>query len=478
MRPPAAEPTRLRFLESALSEVNPLHSTEQTLGWLLSTGPRRQISVRPIPLRELGEWFFEESTGDLAHRSGKFFRVHGLRVSTDLRRLGEWDQPIIDQPEIGILGIIAREIDGLLYFLMQAKMEPGNPFGVQLVPTVQATRSNYTQVHLGSRPQFVEYFLERGRARVLVDQLQFEQGSAFLRKRNRNIVVEVGEDVPADQSYRWLTLGQIKKLLAYPNLVSMDTRTVISCISLVSANRPNGAKGRRGPRVDPRTGSFGSIVLASFGALEAANEDEAVLSWLTNLKCQHQLTVQRTGLRGIRGWHVGDDDIAHEGGRFFRVMGVDVEADSREVARWSQPLIAPVEQGLIALLAQQIDGVLHVLVQGRAEPGSPDIVIVGPTVQCALGYERSGDPDSWPPFYELVAKAELETIRYSCAQTEEGGRFYRLENEYRVVELEPGASLDLPENYLWVTLRQLQELLRYGLVNVEARSLLACLSFT
>jgi NDP-hexose 2,3-dehydratase len=31
---------------------------------------------------------------------------------------------------------------------------------VQLTPTVQATYSNYTQVHQGTRPRYVEYFLE------------------------------------------------------------------------------------------------------------------------------------------------------------------------------------------------------------------------------------------------------------------------------------------------------------------------------
>lgn len=36
------------------------------------------------------------------------------------------EQPIIIQPEIGYLGIICREINGVLHFLMQAKIESGN----------------------------------------------------------------------------------------------------------------------------------------------------------------------------------------------------------------------------------------------------------------------------------------------------------------------------------------------------------------
>jgi dTDP-4-dehydro-6-deoxy-alpha-D-glucopyranose 2,3-dehydratase len=125
---------------------------------------------------------------------------------------------------------------------------------------------------------------------------------------------------------------------------------------------------------------------------------------------------------------------------------------------------------------KEINGVLHFLVQGKVEPGNPDIVAVGPSVHCVFGPESLGDPETWPPFTELALKAAPEDIRFSCIQAEEGGRFYLAENEYRVVEV--GSAIDgpLPDGYTWVTLRQLNELLRYGLVNVEARSLLACLS--
>jgi len=135
-----------------------------------------------------------------------------------------------------------------------------------------------------------------------------------------------------------------------------------------------------------------------------------------------------------------------------------------------------VEKGLIALLVQEINGVLHFLARGKVEPGSPDTLLVGPTVQFALGHERLGDLSSWPQFAGLAVEAPPESIRYSCTQSEEGGRFYHVENEYRLVQIDPSLRLDLPEDYIWLTLRQINELLRYGLINVEARSLLACLN--
>ena len=66
--------------------------------------------------------------------------------------------------------------------------------------------------------------------KILVDQIQSEQSSRFLGKRNRNIIVLVDEDIDVLPSHMWMTLKQIKELMKIDNLVNMDTRTVLSCI--------------------------------------------------------------------------------------------------------------------------------------------------------------------------------------------------------------------------------------------------------
>lgn len=95
---------------------------------------------------------------------------------------------------------------------MQAKIEPGNLNIVQLSPTLQATRSNYTRVHGGKSPNYLEYFNGEKEVYVLVDQLQSEQGARFLHKRNRNIIVEINEDeeISVKDGFIWVSLGQIK----------------------------------------------------------------------------------------------------------------------------------------------------------------------------------------------------------------------------------------------------------------------------
>ena len=179
---------------------------------------------------DLKLWYFDEKKGNLRHESGRFFSIDGIRVNTNWGKLSTWDQPIINQPEVGFLGIIVKKINGVYHFLMQAKIEPGNINVVQLSPTLQATKSNYSRVHKGKSPLYLEYFKGEKHRLVLVDQLQSEQGARFLKKRNRNIIIEVYEDIPVYDNFCWLTLGQIKEFIKYDNIVNMDTRTVISCI--------------------------------------------------------------------------------------------------------------------------------------------------------------------------------------------------------------------------------------------------------
>ena len=464
------------FLRSALAPCSLLEPDADTLPWIASRRAASPFSVERRPLGSLDGWSFDPN-GNLGHRSGKFFRIEGLRVRTNSGRTLEWEQPIIDQPEIGILGIVAKPFDGVLHFLMQAKMEPGNIDPVQITSTVQATRSNYTQVHQGALPRYVEYFLEPGRGRKLVDQLQYEQASTFLAKRNRNMVVLVEDDLPVHEDFRWLTLGQVKQLLRTPNLVSMDARTVLSCIPLVGQTVGRSLESVAASLAQEPMDPFQLGLLASMSpTARALHSDDDVIGWLAGLRSHHELSVERVPLRSISCWTRGEHDICHDAGGYFSIVGVSVQASNREVGGWDQPLVASTEQGVVAFLVKRINEVPHFLVQGKVEPGNADIVAVGPTVQCALGGERAADCASWPRYMDLVMNAAPSRVRFAAVQSEEGGRFYHVENDYRIVELDPGEESEEPDGYLWVTLRQLNQLLRYGHVNIEARSLLSCLS--
>lgn len=349
------------LLSASVAAMQGSHGLD-LLSWFRERQAAHQFRLEQIPFRNLIKWHFAEGSGNLVHDSGKFFSIEGVHVRTNWGHVSEWDQPVINQPEIGFLGFITRKIDGILYFLVQAKMEPGNINMIQLSPTLQATRSNFTCVHQGRKPTYLEYFTDRSKARVIVDSLQSEQGGRFLCKRNRNIIVEVDEEVSPHPDYCWMTLGQILAGLRQDNLINMDSRTVISCVPYDIDDDP--ALSRKPAWL---TSSFRSDVQSLYS-------NEEVLSWFTEMKFHYELEVTRIPLREARGWEKTEMEIRHHSGAFFSVIACSVEADSREVASWTQPLVKASQVGLLAFIIKEFQGVPHFLVQGKVEPGNFDIV--------------------------------------------------------------------------------------------------------
>ncbi|MEU2793399.1 NDP-hexose 2,3-dehydratase family protein [Streptomyces sp. NPDC007100] len=441
-------------------------STEEFHRWFAGRGTAGRFHVGRIPFAALRGWSFEPGTGNLVHASGRFFSVQGLHVTVDDGPHKEWYQPIIKQPEVGILGILAKEFDGVLHFLMQAKMEPGNRNVLQLSPTVQATRSNYTKVHQGTDVKYIRYFTGPGRGRVLADVLQSEHGSWFHHKSNRNMIVEVDGEVPDDEDFCWLTLGQISALLHRDNLVNMDSRTVLACLP---AYEP--------PPAGPAADAFGRALARSRDPRAGAlHSDVDLLSWFTAERSRYDVRAERVPLGALPGWTRDTHRIGKDDGRWFDVVAVEVQAGNREVTGWTQPLIEPRSRGIAAFLARPIGGVLHVLAHAKVEGGFLDTVELAPTVQCSP--ENFAGLDTRPPFLDLVLSAAPGRIRYDAVHSEEGGRFLYAENRYLVVEAAPDeAPLDPPAGYQWVTLGQLTALVKHGhYVNVQARTLLACLN--
>ncbi|MFE0177185.1 NDP-hexose 2,3-dehydratase family protein [Streptomyces sp. NPDC059002] len=420
--------------------------------------------VEHVPLTTLPDWHIDDR---LQHASGRFFAVEGLSVRTDFGPNPRWSQPIIVQPEIGILGILVKRINGVHHFLMQAKMEPGNSSLVQYAATVQATPSNYQRVHGGRPTPYLEYFQEHAGRRILFDQLLSEHASWYLHKRNRNMIVEIpeDEDVAVADEFAWLTLGQLRNQLAQGNRVNMNARTVLSGISYAGEDAPDFSADIRDP--------FQRQTVESHDAGRSDADVMAAMTWLIDQKAKFSLDVRRISLRDMGEWVCDEDSIRHRDGRYFQIIGLSVAATSREVDTWWQPMLEPTPGNVVALICQRRAGVLHFLVQAMVQPGLTDRLELAATVQLTPGSYRG--PEEVPPLAEYLDAPE-SWIRHQTVQSEDGGRFSRADTTHVVVEVPEGHTVDAPENYRWMTLGLLNRLIQSGYyVNVEARSLLACL---
>ena len=459
------------FLKSALDNKD----VKSTVSWIKKQNEAVNVSVTKVNFDKLDKWHFDKKDGNLRHETGKFFSIDGIRISTTWGDVSEWDQPIINQPEIGFLGFIVKKIDGVLNFLVQAKIEPGNVNYVQLSPTLQATRSNYQQTHGGKKPLYLEYFQHATKDQILLDQLQSEQGARFFKKRNRNIIIKIDEEIKIHSNFIWLTLGQLKALMQLDNIVNMDTRTVISGIPFGSFS---------GETIDffnflNKSGNYQTKFLRS--ALlkdDALHSMEEIITFMTQIKSVNDLDVKQIVLSEMDNWEITPNEIKHVENKYFKIIGVEVEIGNREVVKWSQPMVEPSQNGLCAFVCKEIHGVLHFAVQAKLECGNHDIIEFAPTVQ-TLRDDYRVTPKNKLPFLDYILDVEKEKIYFDTLQSEEGGRFYKEQNRNMIIIAGNEISDKLPENFIWMTLNQLYVFIKFNnYLNIQARNLIATISFT
>ncbi len=443
-----------------------LHDDAYVNDWIMRARQTASLKTMLIPLDSIDGWKRDLNTGSIRHETGRFFSVIGIhcRHRVDQNEL-EWDQPIIEQPETGILGILAKSINGVLHFCLQSKEEPGNIGGIQLSPTLQATYSNYTGAHGGSKPLFLEHFMPTASERVIFARMQTEDGGRFLYKSNRNMIVAVDDDFPVELpvGFIWLTLKQVASLIEWENLVNACTRSILSSL-IFSAAQVIEAK-PCGENIKKRTSA------------RDPEEIWATFQWLDDRKAANHMLARRIGLNNLKEWEVdGKGFFSHRENRFFRIVGLKVSSGTREAQGWGQPIIENLAAGIIGLLVRNGDNGIELLMQAKAEVGNRTTVQLGPTVQFTQGnYEGSRKLIKPFLFEEFVNPVHFRLI-HDSRQTEEGARFYREYHQHRILMLPHGSELSIPTDYRWLPLEHVIFMLHLGeQVNSCARSILSCL---
>jgi len=451
-------------LSRSLRSKTSLHTDRRADIWLARHLTNPKLAVETISLRETDGWSLEPDTGNICHNSGRFFSITGVKVrhrtlSSELT----WDQPLIDQPEVGIIGILVKKINGVLHFCLQTKEEPGNVNSVQLSPTVQATHSNYTGVHGGARPLFLEQFLAVPPERRLFARLQSEDGGRFLHKSNRNMLVWADDSVSVDlpEGFIWLTLAQIARLMKRDNLLHATTRSILSA-AIIATFRKDNSTYPHGGEIEQMPGFISSI--------------DSALQWLDDAKASNHILVKRQGLSELKEWGMDrDGSFSHSEGRFFRLIGVKVTCPAREVASWCQPVLDSPGHGVIGLLVRKHKGERYFLLQAKAEVGNRCIVQIAPTVQFTPGNYIGNSKLPKPFLFDEFNDTDRFPLLLESQQSEEGARFFKESHRHRILLLPEGTELALPPEFRWIAETHLSFLLGMGeKVNSCARSILAC----
>ena len=454
------DPRLLKLLiESWSKKEGTVNTTEDLLKWIDELNHTTIVNVRQTSISDDSFWFYDDYRGEVLNRKRSFFSVIGMRyfINDEL----QCEQPIIQQKEIGFLGIIVKRINGVLHFLMQAKIEPGNVNCVQISPTIQATKSNFIRAHGGRLPYYFSWFEDaQNKGKVIYDQIQSEQGGRFDGKRNRNIILWLDDDTPIEEhdNYKWMTLGQIKEMAKIDNLVNMDTRTVLSGIPVLISEYEE--------KEELKAYFEDKSLYQSFFAEDYSEDLMKAFSLLNDYKMRNDVKKIAIPLSELVDWKVSEDGIVCRHDGHFEVRFYDIEIEGREVRQWTQPLFKAEKSALFVLFTKIINGERKYLVSLKPEIGCFDQAEFGPSIQ-------SFDEDGNDPFMSYFLKHQDEAVT-DVLLSEEGGRFYHEQNRNVIIEVKEGEFDELPQGYLWMSYAALNFLcMSNNYLNIQLRSLLS-----
>ena len=408
--------------------------------WLNNQRKKQLLIVEKIDLSKLSKWVYSKK--EIYHKSKKFFKIAGVRIQSNFYNKKNWDQPIIVQNEIGILGII-KNVNTNKY-LLQAKVEPGNINKIQISPTVQATRSNYLRIHGGKTIPFLKYFKRKNRN----FSLQTEQAFRYYNKKNSNIITYVSKKIDLDEKFRWFSKIEIFNLLKEKNLINMDTLSVFS--------------------------SFIKKKKIDF----PLNNKKTLMKWKNSLNRKYFLNNRIISLNLIKNWNLTKKKIFHKTNNYFSVIGIKVKTNKREISDWSQPIIEGSKMAFVGYLIKKFKNTNHYLCRYILKPGSK----MG-TYTCSVntskfkGYKKSKDLTNFQK--KLISKYFINSknVLYDNILSDEGGRFYHSQIKYMACIMDKNQDIKLPECYIWLSQNQLIDLIHKQKIDIEARLLFGIINF-
>jgi oxidase EvaA len=445
-------------------------SLNRIMEWIEHRQCELSVKIKKVDFSYDGFWYYSEEDGYIRNKNNSFFQLAGYQEIDDDKIINE--QPVIIQNEIGYLGILCKKINGILHFLMQAKIEPGNVNTIQISPTIQATKSNFTRMHGGSAPAYLEYFADTSKHQIIVDQIQSEQSSRFYKKRNRNIILYLEEDEKIDvcDSHKWMTLGQIKQLMNIDNLVNMDTRTVLSCI-------PFEREALNSEELKEIEELFNDKAL--YNSMFTNNKEDQgmfsrIFSEFNDRKMYKKENSRLVPLKSLKSWDVGKKEIVCKSAYDFKVIYCYIEIEGREVNYWEQPLIEANGVAILGLFTSIVEEKRKFLVKIKHEIGCFDEVELGPTIQL----EPTNPKNSVDKIEKLfLTKLEEDVGKMKdVILSEEGGRFYHEQNRNVIIEVKEKEIGNLPSDYFWVDFTLLNKMIQFNnCVNIQLRNLISLL---
>jgi dTDP-4-dehydro-6-deoxy-alpha-D-glucopyranose 2,3-dehydratase len=233
-------------------------------------------------------------------------------------------------------------------------------------------------------------------------------------------------------------------------------------------------------KIDDNIKSKTDSFIESISDKNKFNNLEEVKSWFEQKVKECPFSVEEIGLKDVKGWHADEKtgNTIHESKGFFKIIGVRTSnASFRELGKpgWDQPIIDQgTESSIAGIIKKNFEGIPHYLIQAKAEPGNYGKLQLSPTFQATFSNLQKAHKGRKPTFAEYFEEGTKHKITYKQWLPEDGGRFFKKRVLNMIVEVPDNEELGLKDDFIWLTLYQIKELLKEdNIVNSHVRSIIA-----
>ncbi len=409
-------------------------NTNKLIDWLKSQKKNNKIRIKKKKINLLRDWIFKDNI--IFHKTNNFFSIKPFLFQQKNKKNF---QPLILQKEHGILGIIKQKKNGKDYYLLQSKIEPGNINGIQISPTVQATKSNYLRKHGGKKTLFLDYFLKQQKKLKIVSKIKLsEQGSRFLNKKNWNILLETDKtNIPLKKNYCWLTKENIRYLINKKNMLNMDTISVLSSAIKKNLNE------------------------------NLLNSNNNLKNRLNQFDKKIKSTRKIISFDNLKGWKIKKNSISDIKNKYFSIFFIDVFANLREVNKWEQPILSDHFSSLNGFLVSKINNTMHYLLKIIDEPGFDQ------SKYTSTIFEKNFSSNSRKNI-KFLSFFNKRNCLMNLVNSDEGGRFLNNQSRNMISEIKDYKKINLNKKFIWASHNQVVSLIKQNKITIEARNLFAC----
>lgn len=378
---------------------------------------KSEFKLKKIKFSDQSQWSF--SDGILSHFSKGFFQVTGVK-----NKITSKEHLVLFQPQSALTGLAIHKGDQQIFVLLQARVEPGNTNVGQYGPTIQSTPANYLQMHGGKKTDYVELFTSyHPLVNTLGNNNQLDLGKRYFQKTKSHNYIELKELINTQEIMIWVPLQVLAEALAMDNFLNADLRSLLSVFDWDLYLRGEENNENNSNTLEENSRIFSDNKLGKN-------------NW------------ELTALNSLKGWEIQDNGIVDISNSGIWVDMFKISCTTREVSEWSQPLLCCSNRGMVILLIRKINGHYYFLVSIQSEFGITGEISVLPSYVVYPG-ENNENKNNFSVNGNLITE---------MIQSEEGGRFYKNENIYKVIQIKDEIEKDADQ--YWVNLYTLKSILK------------------